>query len=116
MTGLTSITISQLRQVAGLDAGGDDDLVILSSDKSTDWELFRYPCRLDAVVIALCTQGAERATRFPRQQRPTQGGKDSHHRRPSVSRSFGGQCRPRHNKTGSALPAPVTPSAATAPD
>ncbi len=62
MTGLTSITISQLRQVAGLDAGGDDDLVILSSDKSTDWELFRYPCRLDAVVIALCTQGEGRAT------------------------------------------------------
>lgn len=62
MSGLTSITISQLRQVAGLDTEEDDDLMILSSDKSTDWELFRYPCRLDAVMIALCTQGEGRAT------------------------------------------------------
>lgn len=62
MTALTSITISQLRQTVGYRGGGDDDVVIISSDRSTDWELFRYPCRLDAVVIALCTEGEARAT------------------------------------------------------
>lgn len=62
MTELTSITISQLRRAAGYQEGGDDDVVIISSDKSTEWELFRYPCRVDAVVIALCTEGEGRAT------------------------------------------------------
>lgn len=62
MTDLISITISQLRQALGYRDGGDDDVVIISSDKSTESDLFRYPCRLDAVVIALCTEGEGRAT------------------------------------------------------
>lgn len=62
MVSLTSITISQLREAAGYREGGDDNVLILSSDGSTNWELFRYPCRLDAVVIALCTEGEARAT------------------------------------------------------
>ena len=62
MTGLASITISQLRQTVGYQDGGDDEVMIVSPDKSTAWELFRYPCRLDAVVIALCTAGEGRAT------------------------------------------------------
>lgn len=62
MTGLASITISQLKQTVGYQDGGDDEVMIVSPDKSTAWELFRYPCRLDAVVIALCTAGEGRAT------------------------------------------------------
>ena len=62
MTDLISITISQLRQAIGYRDGGDDDVVIISSDKSTESDLFRYPCRLDAVVIALCTEGEGRVT------------------------------------------------------
>lgn len=65
MTALTSISIAQLWQSAeGAECAGvgDDDVMVLSSDKSTEWELFRYPCRVDAVVIAICTQGEARAT------------------------------------------------------
>lgn len=65
MKGLNSISIAQLWHSAeGTDCPGvgDDDVMILSSDKSTEWELFRYPCRVDAVVIAVCTQGEARAT------------------------------------------------------
>lgn len=62
MTGLTNLTIAQLRQAVGYEDGGDEDVMIVSSDKSTEWELFRYPCRLDAVVVALCTAGEGRAT------------------------------------------------------
>lgn len=65
MTALNSISIAQLWQHAAGAGGarvGDDDVMVLSSDKSMEWELFRYPCRVDAVVIAICTQGEARAT------------------------------------------------------
>lgn len=62
MTTLNSITIAQLREAVGYRDGGDDDVMIVSSDRTTDWGLLRYPCRLDAVVIALCTAGRGRAT------------------------------------------------------
>lgn len=62
MSELTSITISQLREAAGYRDGGDDDIMIVSSDRSTAWGLLRYPCRLKAMVIGLCTAGEGRAT------------------------------------------------------
>lgn len=61
MTTLNSITLEQLRQVVGYSGGGDGHLMVLSADKSTTGELFRYPCRLDGVVIVLCTAGRARA-------------------------------------------------------
>lgn len=62
MTQLTSITIAQLREAVGYYEGGDDDVMIVSSDRSTEWGLLRYPCRLEAMVIALCATGRGRAT------------------------------------------------------
>lgn len=63
MTDLISITIPQLLKTVGYQQGErDDDVMIISSNKSTDWELFHYPCRMDAIVIALCTAGEGRAT------------------------------------------------------
>lgn len=60
MTDLISITISQLRQAVGYQDGGDNNVILISADKSTESDLFRYPLRLDAVVIALCTEGEGR--------------------------------------------------------
>lgn len=61
MAELNSITLEQLRVVLGYQDGGDGNLMVLSSDKSATHGLFRYPCRLDAVVMVLCTAGRARA-------------------------------------------------------
>ncbi|MBQ4278467.1 MAG: AraC family transcriptional regulator [Rikenellaceae bacterium] len=58
---LTSISIAQLRET--YEIGGPNDEFIISSDKEIkSLELFRHPCRLDAVVLAICTGGRVRAS------------------------------------------------------
>lgn len=61
MAALNSITLEQLREAVGYQDGGDGNLMVLSSDKSTTTGIFRYPCRLDAIVIVLCTAGRAKA-------------------------------------------------------
>ncbi len=56
---LNSITIGQLRRVYGIDSPNDD--FIISSDKENKTlEMFHHPCRVDAIVLGVCTQGRVR--------------------------------------------------------
>ncbi|MDD6211525.1 MAG: helix-turn-helix domain-containing protein [Bacteroidales bacterium] len=53
---LNNISIAQLKQkIQSVDAL-DNDLIITNNLKRGT-EMFKYPCRLDAVVMALCTEG-----------------------------------------------------------
>lgn len=61
MAELNSITLEQLREVLGYQDGGNGNLMVLSADKTTTTGIFRYPCRLDAVVMVLCTEGKAKA-------------------------------------------------------
>lgn len=52
---LTHVTIAQLRRIACLSGGGEDEFIVTSDVHQPD--LFHYPCRLDAVVLAVCNGG-----------------------------------------------------------
>ncbi len=54
---LNSITIAQLRQQFDLKGGFGNDFIISSNREVHNLQLFKYPCRLDALVCAICTQG-----------------------------------------------------------
>lgn len=50
-----NITVAQLRRISGLSENGNDQIIVTSQVRQP--ELFLYPCRLDAVVLAVCNRG-----------------------------------------------------------
>ena len=56
---LTNVTVAQLRRFEGMTDGENDDFLIFRRVGSSD--LFHYPCRLDAVVLAVCHKGCATA-------------------------------------------------------
>ena len=59
--GLNSITIAQLKQHFGINEGLGNDFMISSEKEHKYFDLFKYPCRLDAIVFGVCTQGSAKA-------------------------------------------------------
>ncbi len=52
---LTNVTISQLRRFGGMSEEDNDDFLVIR--RIGQPELFHYPCRVDAVVLAVCHKG-----------------------------------------------------------
>lgn len=59
--GLNSITIAQLKQHFEINEGLGNDFMISSEREQKCFDLFKYPCRLDAMVFGVCTQGEAKA-------------------------------------------------------
>ena len=53
---LTEVSLAQLRRFAGMPDENQDEFLIINQIRQSD--LFYYPCRLDAVVLAMCQQGS----------------------------------------------------------
>lgn len=56
---LTNVTIAQLKRFVGMTEDKDDDFLVIRRIGQS--ELFHYPCRVDAVVLAVCHAGSATA-------------------------------------------------------